>query len=139
MRILTDWDNNGKPPVVGRTEEEINQSFSKLRQFNASSIFHSVEDGNDSDMIGVIANFTKIGSAANQFFPTMLKTKIASGMGSDSGKSIYDYFTDSQLLASNPIREITNYEYEETIENNKRKGIVTRIKLIKNLTIKSLK
>lgn len=41
-------------------------------------------------------------------------------VSSDYNVSYYDYFTDSQLLASNPIREITNYEYEETIENNKR-------------------
>jgi hypothetical protein len=47
---------------------------------------------------------------------------VRSGLqvSSDYNVSYYDYFTDSQLLASNPIREITNYEYEETIENNKR-------------------
>ena len=127
MRVLTDWDNNGKPPVVGRTEEEINQSFSKLRQFNASSIFHSVEEGNDSDMIGVIANFTKVGSAANQFFPTMLKTKIASGMGSDSGKSIYDYFTDSMKDTFHHImkRSVYNdsmYLYSKSLSSNQVKN-----------------
>ena len=41
-------------------------------------------------------------------------------VSSDYNVSYYDYFTDSQSLALNPIREITNYEYEETIENNKR-------------------
>ena len=30
MRVLTDWDNNGKPPVVGRTEEEINHSLNSV-------------------------------------------------------------------------------------------------------------
>ena len=43
QRILKDWDENGKPPLVGRSEEEIVQSFSKLRQFNTSKIFHSPE------------------------------------------------------------------------------------------------
>lgn len=40
MRFLKDWDENGKPPLVGRTEEEIVQSFSKLRRFNSSKVFH---------------------------------------------------------------------------------------------------
>jgi hypothetical protein len=94
QRFLKDWDENGKPPLVGRSEEEIVQSFSKLRQFNTSKIFHSPEKGNDADIIGVIANFSKNGSAANQFFPTMLKTKIASGTSEDTSRSIYDFFTD---------------------------------------------
>lgn len=47
-------------------------------------------------------------------------------VSSDYNVSYYDYFTDSQLLASNPIREITNYEYEETIENNKRNIFVLK-------------
>lgn len=41
-------------------------------------------------------------------------------VSSDYNVSYYDYFTDSQSLALNPVREIKNYEYEETIENNKR-------------------
>ena len=94
LRVLNTWDEHGIPPVVGKNENEIKSSFSKLRQYDCSKFFYDVENGNDADVIGVIANFSKCGSAANQFFPTMLKTKIANGNGTDSARSIYDYFTD---------------------------------------------
>ena len=94
LRVLNTWDEQGIPPVVGKNENEIKSSFSKLRQYDCSKFFYDVENGNDADVIGVIANFSKCGSAANQFFPTMLKTKIANGNGTDSARSIYDYFTD---------------------------------------------
>jgi hypothetical protein len=94
--VLKAWDENGTPPVVGKDENGIKSSFSKLRQYDCSKFFYNVDskNGNDPDIIGVVANFTKFGSAANQFFPTMLKTKIASGGSEDSARSIYDYFTD---------------------------------------------
>jgi hypothetical protein len=37
----------------------------------------------------------------------------------DYSVTYYDYYQDS-LVTENPIREITNYEYEEKMENNKR-------------------
>jgi hypothetical protein len=94
LRVLYTWDEHGIPPVVGKNENEIKNSFSKLRQYDCSRLFYDVETGNDADVIGVIANFSKGGSAANQFFPTMLKTKIANGSVTDNARSIYDYFTD---------------------------------------------
>ena len=36
-------------------------------------------------------------SVVNQFFPTMLKTKISSGKSVDNGLSIYDHFSDPEL------------------------------------------
>ena len=94
LRVLKSWDEQGIPPIVGKNENEIKSSFSKLRQYDCSKFYYDVENGNDPDVIGIIANFSKTGSAANQFFPTMLKTKIASSGSSDSARSIYDYFTD---------------------------------------------
>ena len=44
-------------------------------------------DGNPT----VIRNYNKFASGVNQFFPTMLKTKIGT---SKTATSIYDYFTD---------------------------------------------
>jgi len=44
-------------------------------------------DGNPT----VIRNYNKFASGINQFFPTMLKTKIGT---SKTATSIYDYFTD---------------------------------------------
>jgi hypothetical protein len=94
VKILQGWDENDMPPLIGRNESEIVQSFSKLRQFDSTQIYHKPQTGNDSDVIGVIANFSKNGSAANQFFPTMLKTKIAGGESGDTSRSIYDFFTE---------------------------------------------
>jgi len=127
MRFLKDWDENGKPPLVGRSEEEIVQSFSKLRQFNTSKIFHSPEKGNDEDIIGVIANFSKNGSAANQFFPTMLKTKIASGTNGETSRSIYDFFTDEMKDTFHHVMRRTLYNdsmylYSKSISSNQIKN-----------------
>jgi hypothetical protein len=127
MRFLKDWDENGKPPLVGRSEEEIIQSFSKLRQFNSSKIFHNPEKGNDADIIGVIANFSKNGSAANQFFPTMLKTKIASGTNGETSRSIYDFFTDEMKETFHHVMRRTLYNdsmylYSKSISSNQIKN-----------------
>jgi hypothetical protein len=127
QRFLKDWDENGKPPLVGRSEEEIVQSFSKLRQFNTSKIFHSPEKGNDADIIGVIANFSKNGSAANQFFPTMLKTKIGGGTSEETARSIYDFFTDEmketfQHVMKRTLYNDSMYLYSKSISSNQIKN-----------------
>lgn len=93
-RVITDWDENGQPPLVGKDEMEIVKSFSRLRQLNPNSLYHEIKSPNDPDIIGVVSNFTKNATACNQFFPTMLKTKISSGLSSDNALSIYDHFTD---------------------------------------------
>jgi hypothetical protein len=127
LRFLKDWDENGKPPLVGRSEDEIIQSFSKLRQFNSSKIFHNPEKGNDAEIIGVIANFSKNGSAANQFFPTMLKTKIASGTNGETSRSIYDFFTDELKDTFHHVMRRTLYNdsmylYSKSISSNQIKN-----------------
>lgn len=94
-RVITDWDQNGQPPMVGRNEGEIIRSFSRLRQFDASSLYHELSTSNDPDVIGVVSNFTKNAIACSQFFPTILKTKISSGVSSNNALSIYDHFTDT--------------------------------------------
>lgn len=94
-RVITDWDQNGQPPMVGRNEGEIIRSFSRLRQFDASSLYHELSTSNDPDVIGIVSNFTKNAIACSQFFPTILKTKISSGVSSNNALSIYDHFTDT--------------------------------------------
>lgn len=93
-RIIEDWDMNGQPPIVARTEDEIVRSFSRLRQFDTSKIFFPLTSQDDPDLIGIVSNFSKNATSANQFFPTMLKTKISTGLSADNAKSIYDHFTD---------------------------------------------
>ena len=36
-------------------------------------------------------------SVVNQFFPTMLKTKISIGKSTEGGLSIYDHFSDPNM------------------------------------------
>jgi len=49
-------------------------------------------------------------------------TIVAAGLEVQSNYSVsyYDYFIDSQVTKNNLVVPITNYEYEERLENNKR-------------------
>jgi hypothetical protein len=49
-------------------------------------------------------------------------TIVAAGLQVNSTYSVsyYDYFIDSQVTKNNLVVPITNYEYEEILENNKR-------------------
>ena len=87
--IITIWDENGTPPLVGKSKEDIIKSFSKLKDYPIENLL--VEDSNYPNHIGIIKNFTKLGSPVNQFFPTMYKTRI------DRQPSIYDFFSNDNL------------------------------------------
>jgi len=87
--IITIWDENGTPPLVGKSKQDIVKSFSKLKDYPVENLL--VEDSNYPNHIGIIKNFTKLGSPVNQFFPTMYKTRI------DRQPSIYDFFSNDNL------------------------------------------
>jgi len=89
--IVSEWDEKGIPPTVGQNKDEIIASFKKLRDYKIRDFIEKDDDGNEN----VIKNFNKFGSGVNQFFPTMMKTKI--GMGKES-VSIYDRFADENNL-----------------------------------------
>ena len=83
--IVNDWDVNGTPPMVGQSIEDIKKGFKKLREYNIRGFIEKDDDGNAN----VIKNFNKHANGVNQFFPTMLKTRI--GDTGDVGlNSIYD-------------------------------------------------
>ena len=90
--VITKWDNDGTPPVIGKNEDQIINGWKKLKDYDVDKFWID-----DSDSVGIIKNFSKQASGINQFFPTMLKTKISSGVSSDSGKSIYDSFKEDDL------------------------------------------
>ena len=85
--VITKWDDKEKPqpPVIGQNEEDIIKKWSKLHEVNVNEFFDK--------KTGVIRNFNKLASGVNQFFPTMLKTKISSGVSSENAHSIYDMFS----------------------------------------------
>ena len=87
--VITQWDQNGQPPVIGQNEDTIISNWKKLFGYDVKSFF--IEDSK------VIKNFNKFATAVNQFFPTMLKTKISSGVSSEGATSIYDMFKEDDL------------------------------------------
>ena len=86
--ILNVWNEQNIPPYIGKTEDEIIKSFSKLKSYDITQFYHASYGDKDQD--GFIKNFSKVGSSVNQFFPHMLKTKI-------NGKSMYDWFSNDEL------------------------------------------
>ena len=87
--VITKWDKEGQPPVIGQNKDEIINKWTKLSTFNVNDFW--TEDTK------VVRNFSKLASGVNQFFPTMLKTKISTGVSSDNATSIYDMFKDDDL------------------------------------------
>ena len=93
--VTEQWDERGTPPVIGRDEGGIIKKFNKLKS-NPSDYWEKDLSG-DETSLGIIKNFNKDASVVNQFFPTMLKTKISSGKSADNGLSIYDHFSDPDM------------------------------------------
>ena len=87
--IITQWDEEGQPPVIGQNEEDIIKNWRKLFGYDVDSFF--------DEETNVVKNFNKFASGVNQFFPTMLKTKISSGVSSEGATSIYDHFKEDDL------------------------------------------
>jgi hypothetical protein len=80
------WDKHGLIPSAGITEDKVEKEFQQLSVADASNILRYDELVFEYD---VIDNSSKLGTAANWFFPTMLKTKTKSNSGAES-ESVYD-------------------------------------------------
>jgi hypothetical protein len=88
--IKEQWDTHMIPPVIGKNEPSIIKHMSKLRENSCE--FLEEDTTGDCESLGIIQNFNKDAAVVNQFFPTMLKTKISVGKTAEGGLSIYDYF-----------------------------------------------
>ena len=93
--VTEQWDTRGTPPVIGRNKDGIIDSFKKLKS-NPADYWEKDLSG-DEQSLGIIKNFNKDASVVNQFFPTMLKTKISTGKSAEGGLSIYDHFSDPDM------------------------------------------
>jgi hypothetical protein len=93
--VLEIWDKDGVPPTVGQDEKEIINQFERIERFPVSG-FLKQQAGKSNHKI--ILNTSKIGTAANQWFPTMMKTEINYTSDFDKGVSIYDHFNDEALF-----------------------------------------
>jgi hypothetical protein len=121
--VTEQWDVFGTPPVIGRNEDGIITKFKKLKS-NPADYWEKDLSGDDLSL-GIIKNFNKDASVVNQFFPTMLKTKISTGKSADGGLSIYDHFSDSDLeekfvrIMKRAVKRDSMYSWSRSIVDKK--------------------
>ena len=87
QELLDKWDE-GYPPYIGIKVGEIIERFKKLKDYDISKFFSEDELYQDYD--GFLKNFSKMGTGVNQFFPSLLKSRV-------NGYSIYDYLSNENL------------------------------------------
>ncbi len=91
--VVYAWDELGVPIAGGQPIDNITSSFQSLLTYDVSGFSQIDENTHEKDCV---VNNSTIGSACNQFFPTMLKTKNIVSGGSGS-LSIYDFFANDGL------------------------------------------
>lgn len=97
--VVRIWDQKGIPPRVGFSEQEIVEQFREMRSYPV----HHVVDGfecvdEETGQRDCVRNSSVLGNAANQWFPTMMATKINYTDDTSAGLSIYDHFKEPSLL-----------------------------------------
>ena len=121
--VTEQWDERGTPPVIGRDEDGIIEKFKKLKS-NPADYWEKYLSGDD-ESLGIIKNFNKDASVVNQFFPTMLKTKISIGKSADNGLSIYDHFSDSTMedkfvhIMKRAVKRDSMYSWSRSVVDKK--------------------
>ena len=97
--VIRIWDELGVPPRAGLGAEEISLQFSKMRTY---PIHHQVDGflctDEETGQRDCIRNNSILGTAARQWFPSMMSTKINHTDDAAAGISIYDCFKESSLL-----------------------------------------
>ena len=121
--VTKQWDERGTPPVIGKNEKGIIKNFKKLKSNPAK--YWKKDTSGDEESLGVIQNFNKDASVVNQFFPTMLKTKISVGKSADNGLSIYDHFSDPNMedkfvhIMKRAVKRDSMYSWSRSIVDKK--------------------
>jgi len=121
--VTEQWDERGTPPVIGKNEKGIITSMKKLKSNSAD--YWEKDLSGDSGSLGIIKNFNKDASVVNQFFPTMLKTKISIGKSADGGLSIYDHFSDPDMedkfvkIMKRSVKRDSMYSWSRSIVNKR--------------------
>jgi hypothetical protein len=93
--VVDIWDNMGCPPRIGKVEEDIIEEWNKMAEYPVKSF----EFDDELENIGkdVILNKARLGSEVDQWFPTMMKTRI-NYSEKDDGYSIYELFAEDRFL-----------------------------------------
>jgi hypothetical protein len=89
------WDEKGQPPRVGYDTAEIIEQFQNMEPTVVQAFEQLDEYTGTKDVIRCTSN---LGNAVNQFFPSMMATRINYTKDPNAGKSIYDYFARPELL-----------------------------------------
>lgn len=135
--ILFSWDTYGCPLKSGLSEEEIIEQFSQLietvdmhqtkeeaRKISKKSVNRSFETADLSDptnSVLVFQNIQRDGTAVDQFFPTMMKTRINYST-KNNGYSVYDLFADEDkfsklvTISRKCIRRDSFYYFSKTVK-----------------------
>ena len=97
--VIRIWDDLGIPPRMGINEKEIIQQFNKMRSY---PVHHKIDGleciDKETGENDCIRNTSILGTAVNQWFPTMYATKINYSEKITDGLSIYDHFKEPSLL-----------------------------------------
>ena len=121
--VTKQWDERGTPPVIGKNEKGVIKNFKKLKS-NPADYWEKDLSG-DEESLGIIKNFNKDASVVNQFFPTMLKTKISVGKSAEGGLSIYDHFADPTMeekfvhIMKRAVKRDSMYSWSRSIVDKK--------------------
>jgi len=89
------WDDLGSPPRIGKTENEIRQNLSNLRSYQVKDVECKDELTGNNDCI---RSTSPVANVVNQWFPSMMKTKINYNIDGSRAVSIYEHFKDPDLL-----------------------------------------
>lgn len=127
--VLTAWDTFGMPPKVGTSDAEIALDWDRFIAADAGATWVRCDDGGE----GLSAPPTGA-SVINQWFPTMMKTRITYAEGKD-GISIYDMFANDDVwaryrtsYATRHFRRDSFYSYSPALKRSDvvptRKGVV---------------
>lgn len=92
--VLDQWDNDGIPPMIGKDVSDIRKQMIQTVMYETDNLI--IKSGDDF----ILRNKAKTGSCINQFFPTMMKTKISNDVSGENAKSIYDFFSVPKLKES---------------------------------------
>lgn len=121
------WDEEGLPPIVGYSEEQIAEAFQEMYGYPVHTNFPQYDeyapeyDAQGKQVPTVIRNTSNYSGYVNSWFPTMMKTRINYSKN-DDGKSIYDFFARDDLLdtfityASRHFKRDSFYAYSNPIK-----------------------
>ena len=93
--VVKAWDERGQPPRVGYNRDEIIGNFKEMLKDHSLKWMETTDELTGKK--DVIRNTSTAGNAVNQWFPTMMKTRITYGTEVGEAKSIYDYFARDDL------------------------------------------